>query len=204
MRTNTAHTYQDRLAFHEDEPAVIIPESRPSIRSSRGASSNHAYGSPNREPLHDPSAATGRLTLGRSHTFQGPTKIPPDGSGSSATTHRPARRSPDSAAFSNGRTYLRPTHRAHKAPPNDVFGDPLEEDSYAHSIPDQPHAGRPVSPAMSHGSAPSRTASSTTLNAGISSGRKAPPPPPPPSRAKKPPPPPPMKRSALSASSVLC
>ncbi|RAL60775.1 hypothetical protein DID88_009880 [Monilinia fructigena] len=57
------------------------------------------------------------------------------------------------------------------------------------------YGARSVSPATSHGSMGSRSASISAANS-----RRAPPPPP--SRAKKPAPPPPMKRADISSVSV--
>ncbi|KAI9826927.1 MAG: hypothetical protein M1832_005866 [Thelocarpon impressellum] len=194
-RANTAHAYGDRHEGYDGEQAPT-PEPRPSIRSSRVAAAA-AYESPARELPGSQTNASARPANGRASTFQGPTQIHRDVSpvGGQHLSRIPT----DPPALPKNRSQLRPVGRVATA--NDVFGDPSDESTRNDSSPDRSYGERSISPATSHGSIPSRTASSTTLNAGFSSAKKAPPPPPP-CRSKKPPPPPPMKRSALSTSSV--
>ncbi len=172
------------------------PESRPSIRSNRAVSSYNPAESLRRElPGVDYSSA--RPAFNRSTTFEGPTSLHRDVS--PISTSRMSCVPSDSLTNRTNRVQLRPIRRGTN---NELFGDPSDDSAFnSNSSPDRSYGERSISPATSHGSIPSRTASSTTLNAGVSNGKK-PPPPPPPSRAKKPPPPPPIKRSALSTSNV--
>lgn len=179
----------------EEEPSMPPPETRPSIRSNRAVSSYLPA-----EPQHREFAgleSSARPVFNRSTTFEGPSSLHRDISPISVS--RLSRVTSDSLSNPPYRMQLRPTKGiAH----NDGFGDPSDDSAFnSNSSPDRSYGERSVSPATSHGSLPSRTASSTTLNAGVSNGKKAPPPPPP-SRSKKPPPPPPIKRSALSTSNV--
>ncbi|KAI9721514.1 MAG: hypothetical protein M1812_002276 [Candelaria pacifica] len=200
-RSNTAHTYGDRLSTVDDEPSMPPPEPRPSIRSNRGPSMNNTQASPRRElPGFDyaSSRPSSRPGVSRSTTFEGPTKIHRDSS--PIAVPRTSRIPSEPMALTNSRTQLRPLTRVNTN--NDVFGDPSDDSTFnSNSSPERSYGENCESPATSYGSVPSRNASSTTLNAGFSNGKKAPPPPPP-SRGKKPPPPPPMKRSALSTYDV--
>ncbi|KAH0544401.1 hypothetical protein FGG08_001427 [Glutinoglossum americanum] len=189
-RSGTARSYTDRYSSHDEQPsAPVQPESRPSIRSAR------TTGSPRREPRDvEPYS---KPNYNRASTFEGPTQIhreltPPYGT-------RPQRMPTDLSA---GRSGLRPVSSLNTS--GHVFGDHSDDSTiHSSSSPDRSYGDRSASPATSTGSIPSRTASSTTLNAGFSSGKKMAPPPPP-SRAKKPPPPPPpMKRSAASTSNNI-
>ncbi|KAA8568545.1 hypothetical protein EYC84_007565 [Monilinia fructicola] len=89
---------------------------------------------------------------------------------------------------------LRPTARTNIMSA-DVFNDPSDDSTLNSNSPDRSYGARSVSPATSHGSMGSRSASISAANS-----RRAPPPPP--SRAKKPAPPPPMKRADISSVSV--
>jgi len=195
-RSNTAHSYSDRYNMVDEEPPMPPPESRPSIRSNRAVSSYNPAESLRRElPGVDYSSA--RPAFNRSTTFEGPTSLHRDVS--PISTSRMSCVPSDSLTNRTNRVQLRPIGRGTN---NELFGDPSDDSAFnSNSSPDRSYGERSISPATSHGSIPSRTASSTTLNAGVSNGKK-PPPPPPPSRAKKPPPPPPIKRSALSTSNV--
>lgn len=196
-RANTAHVYGDRYDTSDGESSMPTQASRPSIWSGRVASSNNAYDSPSREVsgLHLSSAS--RPANDRAATFQGPTEIYQEES--SMAMPKMKRIPTDPSALHKTRGPLRPVHHINTG--GDVFGDPPEDSVYSNSSPDRSYGERSASPATSYGSVPSRTASSTTLHAGLTMSKKGPPPPPP-SRAKKPPPPPPMKRSALSTSNM--
>ncbi|KAI9764266.1 MAG: hypothetical protein M1840_008557 [Geoglossum simile] len=190
-RSGTARSHSGRYAHDEQPPAAAQPEPRPSIRSTRSSAPNSRRDSPGRgyqdELVPKPSYT-------RTTTFEGPTQIrrestPPFGT-------RPQRMPTDLAA---SRSNLRPVSTLSTS--GNVFSD-YSDDSTVHSnsSPDRSYGDRSASPATSAGSVPSRSASSTTLNAGCSGGKKMAPPPPP-SRVKKaPPPPPPMKRSAVNPS----
>ena len=171
-------------------------ETRPSIRSNRAVSSFNPPESPRKES-QSYEFGQARPAVNRSTTFEGPSQLRRDSSPASAT--QMARVPSDSLAMRNQRLQLRPMSRAGTV--NDLFNDPSDESTF-YSSPDRSFGERSASPATSHGSATSRQASSATLNATFSNGKKQAPPPPP-SRAKKPPPPPPpMKRSALSTSNL--
>ena len=178
------------------------PPERPSIRSNRAVSTTHLPESPRRDNYssNNYEPAVSRPMYGRSNTtFEGPTQIHRDNSPPSST--RMARVPSDNMTMRTQRAQLRPVSRVISN--SDVFDDPSDGSTFyssnSISSPDRYFTERAASPATSHGSGPSRTASDSTLN--TLNGKKAPPPPPP-SRAKKPPPPPPVKRSALSTSDV--
>ena len=178
------------------------PEIRPSIRSNRAISSNQLSESPRKE-LHNYDLGQPRPIYGRSTTFEGPTQLHRDASPVSST--RMSRAPSDNLTMRTHRAQLRPASRVMTG--NELFEEPSDASTIqSNGSPDRYFGERSESPATSHGSVPSRTASSSTLNAmtpnaAFPSSKKQPPPPPP-SRAKKPPPPPPMKRSALSTSDV--
>ncbi|KAI9818552.1 MAG: hypothetical protein M1827_000611 [Pycnora praestabilis] len=195
-RSNTAHSYLDRYSTLEEEPPMPEPEPRPSIRSNRAIASSTVLDPPRRElpGLDYPP----RPSVSRSTTFEGPTQLHRDSSPIAAP--RMSRIPSEPLALTTNRSQLRPISRISNS--SDVFGDYNDDSTFhSNSSPDRSYGERSTSPATSYGSGPSRTASSTTLNAGFPNSKKAAPPPPP-SRAKKPPPPPPMKRSALSTSNV--
>ncbi|OBT79821.1 hypothetical protein VF21_01405 [Pseudogymnoascus sp. 05NY08] len=189
-RSNTAHSYKERYAAHE-EP---IPEfDRPAIRSSARVSSG-TYLSPTTSHEAPPPLPSNRPHLARAHTIEPPRRdITP-----------PGRQSSFASDAGVARDRLRPTSRIRTA---DLFGDP-SDDSAAYSGTDRsPRAGS-VSPATSAGSGAggdvSRKGSWTNLRGGVNGNVNAAqgvvkkgPPPPPPSRGRKiaPPPPPPMKRA---------
>ncbi|KAL8815489.1 MAG: hypothetical protein Q9223_005370 [Gallowayella weberi] len=192
-RSNTAHTFADR--YKEDEPPMLPPE-RPSIRSSRTASSHVLSDSPHRE-AQDVDYGYSRPSIHRTNTFEGPSQLHRDAS--PIPLGRTARVPSDSLTVRTQRSQLRPAVRMPSG--NEGPTEPSDE-SVVYSSPDRSYDERSASPATSYGSAPSRTASYSTLNAATTNGKKQAPPPPP-SRAKKPPPPPPpMKRSALSTNNV--
>ncbi|OBT82528.1 hypothetical protein VE02_08635 [Pseudogymnoascus sp. 03VT05] len=188
-RSNTAHSYKERYAAHE-EP---IPElERPAIRSARVPSAT--YLSPTTSHEAPPPLPSNRPYLARAHTIEPPRRdITP-----------PGRQASFASDAGVARDRLRPTSRIRTA---DLFGDP-SDDSAAYSGTDRsPRAGS-VSPATSAGSGVggdvSRKGSWTNLRGGVNGGVnggqgvvKKGPPPPPPSRGRKiaPPPPPPMKRA---------
>ena len=178
-----------------------MPETRPSIRSTRTTSTAMLSESPRREP-EDSDLEYRRPGPNRSTTFQGPTQLrdmSPIGGA------RMSRVPSENINMRAQRSQLRSLNRAASGP--DVFGDSYDEShSKSEDSPDRSYeigSQRSASPAASLGSAPSRTASYSTLSSSFPNGKKQAPPPPP-SRAKKPPPPPPppMKRSALSTSNV--
>ena len=186
----------------EEEPEPPAPEPRPPIRSNRAASSNQLPESPRRE-LPNYELAQSRPMYGRSTTFEGPTQLHRDSSPVSAT--RMSRVPSDNLTMRTQRAQLRPI--THAVTGNELLEDPSDASIVqSNGSPDRYFGERSASPATSYGSAPSRTASSSTLNAmtpnAMTQSSKKQPPPPPPSRTKKPPPPPPMKRSALSTSDV--
>ena len=191
-RSNTAHAFADR--YKEDEPPMLPPE-RPSIRSTRTASSHVMSESPHRD-AQDNDYGNSRPNIHRTNTFEGPTQLYRDSS--PIPIGRTSRVPSDSLTVRTQRSQLRPAVRMPSG--NDGPNEPSDE-SLLYSSPDRSYDERSASPATSYGSAPSRTASYSTLNAAPTNGKKQPPPPPP-SRAKKPPPPPPMKRSALSTNNV--
>ncbi|KAL8734864.1 MAG: hypothetical protein Q9166_001216 [cf. Caloplaca sp. 2 TL-2023] len=192
-RSNTAHAFADR--FKEDEPPLLPPE-RPSIRSTRTASAHVVSESPSRE-AQDIDYGYSRPNIHRTNTFEGPTQLHRDSS--PIPIGRTSRVPSDSLTVRTQRSQLRPVVRMPSG--NDGLIEPSDE-SVLYSSPDRSYDERSASPATSYGSAPSRTASYSTLNAATTNSKKQPPPPPP-SRAKKPPPPPPpMKRSALSTNNV--
>ena len=168
-----------------------MPESRPTIKASRAVSSHHS-------PEHN--YGHSRPGAHRATTFEGPRQLHRDDS--PPVPHQRMIRVPsDNVTMKTQRDRLRPlTTRGIE---NGDLSDP-SDDSNLFESPDRPWKERSASPATSHGSAVSRTASYSTLDSVTNGngkvdgyGKKAPPPPPP-SRAKKPPPPPPpMKRSTL-------
>lgn len=194
-RSDTAHSYSDRYTTVEDGPAIPPPETRPSIRSNRAVSSYHHTEASNRT-ITGPDSAV-RPFVARSTTFEGPGSLRRDASPHSVT--QLSRITSDSISNPTYRMQLRTTGKCLR---NESWGDPSDDSTFnSNSSPDRSYGEGSVSPATSQGSLPSRTASSTTLNAGLNNGKRVAPPPPP-SRSKKPPPPPPMKRSALSTSNV--
>lgn len=182
-RSNTAHAYADRLNAMEEEP-LPVAEARPSIRSTRAASSQVPLDSPRKE-MSGYDLGSARPNVNRATTFQGPTQVYRD----SSPPQRVSRVPSDNLAVRNQRSQLRPLAKA--STENDLFGDPSDDFTFhSNSSPDRSYKERSASPATSHESAPlSRNASYSTLNAATNSKKQAPPPPP--SRAKKPPPPPP-------------
>ncbi|KAI9844326.1 MAG: hypothetical protein M1837_005630 [Sclerophora amabilis] len=195
-RAGISRSYTDQYSSHDDQPSMPPPETRPSIRSNRAASSN-VVESPTRE-LPGLYVARSRPGSERSSTFEGPTKLrrsPPP-----RESQPMARVATEPPQLSKIRPQTRPLTRI--ATNQDTFGDPSDDSTVSNDSPDRYFRERSVSPATSYGSTPSRNMSSSTLNGGFSSGKKAPPPPPPCRSKKPPPPPPPMKRSALSTSDV--
>ena len=187
-RSNTAHSYNDRFAPKEDTVPELEPL-RPSIRSqTRGSSRISTIDIHEDSPRSSPSRKPASI---RSSTFQGPTALK-----ESPVEFSPARQTSIPPSVGQLRANLRPTNRI-TTTPADTFGDPSDESLSSASPENYSHRERSVSPATSHGSVASRTASYT---GGATDRRKAPPPPP--NRAKKPAPPPPMKRADISATSV--
>ena len=175
------------------------PESRPPIRSARTASTNILSESPRHESQsydNDFRAPS----IGRTTTFEGPTQLR-DMSPIGAS--RMSRVPSENINMRAQRSQLRPLNRVTSG--NDVFNEPGDDSALSYNGPDRPWevgSQRSASPALSHGSAPSRSASYSTLSSSLPNSKKQAPPPPP-SRAKKPPPPPPpIKRSALSTNNV--
>lgn len=184
---------------------MAAPESRPSIRSNRMASSQD----PSELIRHEPrnyDFGVGRPSVNRSATFaafEGPTQLYRE---SSPVTSKPMSRVPsENLDMRAQRSQLRPIGRVNTG--GDLFNDPSDESVFnGSSSPDRSYEERSqesVSPATSHGCEPSRNTSYSTLTAAVPNGkRQAPPPPPPPRTKKAPPPPPPMKRSGLSTVGV--
>ncbi|KAL8902780.1 MAG: hypothetical protein Q9207_004388 [Kuettlingeria erythrocarpa] len=192
-RSNTAHAFGDR--YKEDEPPMPPPE-RPAIRSTRTASSHAFSESPHRES-QEVDYGYSRPHVQRTSTFEGPTQLHRDSS--PIPICRTSRVPSDSLTVRTQRSQLRSTGRAPSG--YEGFPEPSDE-SIVYSSPDRSYDERSASPATSYGSAPSRTASYSTLNGVTTNGKKQAPPPPPSRTTKKPPPPPPMKRSALSTNNV--
>lgn len=180
-----------------------LPDSRPSIRSNRMASSQDPP-EPIRRELRKHDYGLGRPNVNRAATFEGPTQLYRE---SSPMSSKPMSRVPsENLDMRSQRSQLRPVGRV--ASGFDMFSDPSDDSTLnGGSSPDRSHeerSQRSASPATSHGSGPSRSASSSALNVVASNGKRQAPPPPP-SRAKKPPPPPPpppMKRSTLGTANV--
>ncbi|KAL9041857.1 MAG: hypothetical protein Q9214_003964 [Letrouitia sp. 1 TL-2023] len=193
-RSETAHAYTER--YKEDESQVPLPESRPAIRSSRTASSQLKSQSPHREE-QEPDLAFGKPGITRSTTFEGPTQLHRDAS--PISIGRISRVPSDNLTVRAQRSQLRPTGRITAG--SELFNEPSDESMLA-SSPDRSYEERSASPATSYGSAPSRSASYSTINQAVTNNKKQPPPPPPSRSKKPPPPPPPMKRSALSTNNV--
>jgi hypothetical protein len=196
-RSNTAHSYTERFSVYEEPPPMPEPEPvRPSIRSQGRVPSSSRLETrvdtryESRDEYPD---SPQRGNFGRSATFQGPTTIHRESTPVSGFRKASIPQDPGAA-----RAHLRPSNRINTNG-SDVFGDPSDDSTLNSGSPDRSYGERSVSPATSHGSVASRTASYSTLTA-ATNGRKAPPPPP--SRAKKPPPPPPMKRADMSSTSV--
>ena len=172
----------------------MIPPERPAIRSTRTASSQISE-SPHRD-MQELDQFYGRPNVSRTATFEGPTQLHRDSS--PIPIGRVSRVPSDNLTVRTQRSQLRPAGRI--ANGNDVF-EP-SDDSMLTSSPDRSYDERSASPATSYGSAPSRSASYSTLTATPTNGKKQAPPPPPARNKKPPPPPPPMKRSALSTNNV--
>ncbi|KAG9238158.1 hypothetical protein BJ875DRAFT_75977 [Amylocarpus encephaloides] len=198
-RSNTAHSYQERYSSYDEPPPMPEPEpARPSIRSqgrvvSREKSSSRLNSHLNTPDEYDEyeSPAPRRANITRASTFQGPTAIYRE-----STPVSESRRNPVPQDVGSLRASLRPA----RVTTGDLFGDPSDDSTLNSASPDRSYGARSVSPATSHGSVASRTASYTNVNHGTT-GRKGPPPPPP-SRSKKPPPPLPAKRPDMSSTSV--
>jgi hypothetical protein len=199
-RANTAHDYAERYSAH-DEPPMPEEPVRPSIRSqarvpSASTRSNTQVNSPDEYSEYDYPAPREprRPTVGaRSSTFQGPTAIYRELTPDSRKPQVPH-------DVGNLRAGLRPSNRVNTG--GDLFGDPSDDSTMNSASPDRSYGERSVSPATSHGSVASRSASYGAL-CNTTNGRKGPPPPPP-SRtgAKRPPPPLPAKRADMSSTSV--
>ncbi|KAG9240313.1 hypothetical protein BJ878DRAFT_299927 [Calycina marina] len=196
-RSNTVHSYKDRLAEEEPEPEPV----RPSIRSTARVPSSstrletrleHVYTNED-SYIDSPSSYSRRSSVtrppmnSRASTFQGPTSIYRE-SPISATVSRQN----SNFGVSDARGNLRPVQRIDTRERGDVFGDPSDDSTLNSASPDRSYGARSISPATSHGSGDMINRSGNV--------RKAPPPPP--SRAKKPPPPLPMKRADMSSQSV--
>ncbi|KAL9612433.1 MAG: hypothetical protein Q9167_002981 [Letrouitia subvulpina] len=193
-RSETAHAYTER--YKEDESQIPLPESRPTIRSSRTASSRVKSQSPYREE-QEPDLVFAKPGVNRSTTFEGPTQLHRDAS--PVSIGRISRVPSDNLTVRTQRSQLRPTGRITAS--SEIFNEPSDESMLA-SSPDRSYEERSASPATSYGSAPSRSASYSTINQAVTNNKKQPPPPPPSRSKKPPPPPPPMKRSALSTNNV--
>lgn len=171
------------------------PEVRPSIKSQGRVPSSSRLDT--RLDTHDeyPQAESpSRPGFGRASTFQGPIAIYRESTPVSGYRKQSVPQDPGSL-----RAQLRPANKVNTSG-TDVFGDPSDDSTLNSASPDRSYSARSVSPATSHGSVGSRTASYSTLT--NATNRSKGPPPPPPSRAKKPPPPPPMKRAEISSGSA--
>ena len=177
------------------------PDTRPSIRSTRTASSILPE-----SPRRDMQAYDNDFrshSISRTTTFEGSASQLRDMSPIGAS--RMSRVPSENINMRAQRSQLRPLTRVTSGN-SEVFNEPYDDPTFNHDSPDRPWEGgsqRSASPALSQGSAaPSRTASYSALSSSLPNNKKQAPPPPP-SRAKKPPPPPPpMKRSALSTNNV--
>lgn len=173
-RSNTAHSFSDRLADPEPPPSPEPP--RPSIKSHRTVSNYSTTSEP-------------RPTYNRSTTFEGPAQLHQQRQrdfSPSPSTQRLTRIPSESLSV---RTALaRPQSRVASSTlaEHDVFNDNHYNSDFTNS-PDRSYGERSVSPATSHGS--------FATGSGFPTSKKGPPPPPP-SRAKKPPPPPPPAKRA--------
>lgn len=223
QRSNTAHSYKERLVAEESIPEYSEPQ-RPAIRSASTTTSRAPSASRlnSLQPQHSsyssqyettPQASPARPYISRAHTVQVPTPsrrdITPSGIGRMTIGERKNSFAND-AASNNARGMLRPTTSRINTS-NDVFQDPSDHSTMNSASPDRSPGGRSVSPATSHDSRNiSRQGSYSNLlqksngggNAqaqeGVGSGvGKKGPPPPPPSRSKKPPPPPPGKKGEM-------
>lgn len=168
---------------------------RPSIRSQGRVQSSRLDTRLDTHDEYPTMDSPTRPNFGRSSTFQGPTSIYRE-----TTPVNGMRKvsNPNEREVGTVRASLRPTNRINTG---DVFGDPSDESTLNSGSPDHSLGERSVSPATSHSSYSSRTATLNSAGGGNNGGRKGPPPPPP-NRAKKPPPPPPMKRADMSSTSV--
>jgi hypothetical protein len=193
-RSNTAHSYNERYNNYDESPMPEPEPVRPSIRSqSRVSSSSRMDTRLDTHGEYHQTESPSRPNFGRSSTFQGPIAIHRE-----STPLSNSRKNSIPSDIGVLRANLRPANRINTGGP-DVFGDPSDDSTLNSGSPDRSYGERSVSPATSHGSVASRTASYSTLT-NATNGRKGPPPPPP-SRAKKPPPPPPMKRMDISSGS---
>lgn len=178
-----SNTYRERHSAYEEAPPIPEPEAiRSSIRSQTRLPPPRLDTVQDSRIRDDYSQSPSRPYAGRASTFQSP--IPIRGS--------PSVIRQDSMPTDVGtlRNQLRQTNRITTSGP-DLFCDPSDGSTINSASPDRSYGTRSVSPATSHDSAGSRSAST-----------KRAPPPPPPSRSKKPPPPPPMKRATTSTNSV--
>ena len=150
---------------YDDELPPPVPESRPTIKASRTVSNNISPESSYRPGAH------------RATTFEGPRQLHRDDS--PVAYQRMARVPSDNVTVKSQRDRLRPlATRANEN--NDGYSDPSDESTFYES-PDRPFKERSASPATSHGSTISRTASYSTLDGALTAKKQ--PPPPPPSRA---------------------
>ncbi|KAH6681967.1 hypothetical protein B0J14DRAFT_469821 [Halenospora varia] len=190
-RSNTAHDYSERYSSY-DEPPMPEPEPvRPSIRSQGRVPSSSRLNASHLDTHDEYQPEPRRPNISRASTFQGPTSIYRE-----STPVSDIRKNTVPHDVGSMRAQLRPSNRVNTGA--DLFGDPSDDSTLNSNSPDRSYGARSVSPATSHGSVASRTASYSNAP----NGRKGPPPPPP-SRAKKPaPPPPPMKRADMSSTSV--
>ncbi|CAG8980410.1 hypothetical protein HYALB_00003975 [Hymenoscyphus albidus] len=191
-RANTAHEYSERYNSYDEPPMPEEPARAPIRSQARVPSSSRAnpiLNSPEDYSDYE-SPRSGRSTLTRASTFQGPTTI------HRATTPTSETRKINTQDFGSLRATLRPSTRVNVSGNADLFCDPSDDSTMNSTSPDRSYGERSVSPATSHGSVASRNNPPPALN-----GRKGPPPPPP-SRSKKPPPPLPMKRSDMSSSTL--
>lgn len=189
-RSNTAHSYTERLALsrtssnnannshiYEDQDTEF-ENVRPPIRSLSRMSTQGSV----------PPEMPARPVIGRANTFQAGAGPGSSRASSGATTPNYGQNTmPTNVGSLRGQ--LRPVSRitTSNSIRDDVFGDHTEEDTASGSgSPDW--AERSASPATSYGSL-SRTTSALTIG-----GTRKAPPPPPPSRSKKPPPPVPARR----------
>lgn len=201
-RSNTAHAFPDRYNPMDDEPPAPSLECRPAIRSNRAATSHNLCEPPGRE-VHNQVLGPARGSINRCNTFEGPTQLHRDPAYASGT--KMSRVVSENVDMRTQRAQLRPSGRINTGYDQSI--EPSDDSTFnGGSSPDRSYderSQRSASPATSHGSVPSRTASYSTLDPSVPPGKKQAPPPPP-SRGKKapPPPPPPMKRSALSTTNM--
>lgn len=186
VRSNTAHSFDQRYEPVQEEPLDHYPDPRPIIRSNRTPSMFQPETSPPRDSYQD---TFQRPVYSRTPTFEGSNQRRRDQS--------PAGSVGSSRFVSDSAASLRGARSQFRAVSNGSPFDNNDSDdaaSYGRISPERAYAsGDGPSPAISYRNGVSHATSSNSLNNGTVAAKKGPPPPPP-SRSKKPPPPPPPMR----------